>query len=318
MPNPPLKPVFIVGVGRSGTTLLVNLLGQHPLLAPIYETPFLRKVIRHCDRTLGFWQRRKLSRLETIIPPWVIHLKLKSRSNRVRKSIVATLDGLSNPSTIKQEYETFPFGLVHCILFTPEELTRETDAWLKQLQAGPLSEEEIYRLAREYIDRLFAIHCARLNKPYWVNKTPALLNYLDKIPKLYPSAKCIHVLRDGRDCATSMISLPWGPRDIGEAARHWKEHLLSGRRKLNSHPLKYMELRYEDLIETPRDSLSKVFDFIGITADPDTMMSAMTLYNTRVQTWKTVFTPSDRRAFAREAGDLLIELGYEKDRSWCA
>ena len=36
-----IGPVFIIGVPRSGTTLLVNLLGSHPLLAPIYETRFL-------------------------------------------------------------------------------------------------------------------------------------------------------------------------------------------------------------------------------------------------------------------------------------
>jgi hypothetical protein len=29
-----------------------------------------------------------------------------------------------------------------------------------------------------------------------------------------------------------------------------------------------------------------------------------------------VFTSADRETFKREAGDVLIELGYEGDRSW--
>ncbi|MGZ8500831.1 MAG: sulfotransferase, partial [Candidatus Binatia bacterium] len=43
-----MKPGFIVGVPRSGTTLLINLLGQHPLIAPLYETRFLRNLLVLC------------------------------------------------------------------------------------------------------------------------------------------------------------------------------------------------------------------------------------------------------------------------------
>jgi hypothetical protein len=32
--------------------------------------------------------------------------------------------------------------------------------------------------------------------------------------------------------------------------------------------------------------------------------------------WRNTFTEEDRRVFKREAGDSLIELGYEVDRSW--
>ena len=36
---------FIVGTGRSGTTLLVNLLGSHTLLSPLYELEFLLNIL---------------------------------------------------------------------------------------------------------------------------------------------------------------------------------------------------------------------------------------------------------------------------------
>jgi hypothetical protein len=32
--------------------------------------------------------------------------------------------------------------------------------------------------------------------------------------------------------------------------------------------------------------------------------------------WREAFTAGDREIFKREAGDLLIELGYEEDTSW--
>ena len=48
-------PTFIVGVPRSGTTLLVTLLGEHPLLSALYETKFLRNLLLHCEKACWFW-----------------------------------------------------------------------------------------------------------------------------------------------------------------------------------------------------------------------------------------------------------------------
>jgi hypothetical protein len=92
-----------------------------------------------------------------------------------------------------------------CILYTAEELGRETDVWLQSICSRSFSGQEIYRSAREFVDRLFAIHCERMNKPYWINKTPGLLNHLDGLARLYPGAKCIHIIRDGRDVALSNL-----------------------------------------------------------------------------------------------------------------
>ena len=32
--------------------------------------------------------------------------------------------------------------------------------------------------------------------------------------------------------------------------------------------------------------------------------------------WRTVFTERDKAVFKEEAGDLLVELGYEKHQDW--
>src|SRR5262249_58185450 len=40
------RPVFIGGAGRSGTTLVVDLLGSHASLSPVYETNFVLGVAR--------------------------------------------------------------------------------------------------------------------------------------------------------------------------------------------------------------------------------------------------------------------------------
>jgi len=40
------------------------------------------------------------------------------------------------------------------------------------------------------------------------------------------------------------------------------------------------------------------------------------IYGHREKVWRAGLAESDRRAFAEEGGDLLIELGYEKDDAW--
>jgi len=310
-----IDPIFIVGVGRSGTTLLVNLMGNHPLLAPIYETHFLRKVLRHCEKACWFWGDSISRRLSSLLGDSHVHRYFMKRCDKVKRRIASTIESLPDGS-IKQKYEKFPFGQAHYILFNVEELEQETDRWLQNLLASPLPEKAVYQSAREFIDRIFSIHCARMNKPYWINKTPNLLSYLDRLPKLYPSAKYIHIVRDGRDVAASFLSLSWGPRTTRDAARHWKKRLLEGHRRVNPTKLKYLELRYEDLIDSPREMLKKVFSFVEMEADVDEILSRMPIYQTRVGSWKSVLTHEDRKIFRTEAGDLLIELGYEKDDRW--
>jgi hypothetical protein len=155
-----------------------------------------------------------------------------------------------------------------------------------------------------------------MGKPYWINKTPGLLTHLQRLPKLYPKAKCIHVLRDGRDVAASNLSLSWGPTNVRDAARRWKKLILDGRRGVDPKQLSYMELHYEELIKFPREVLKNVFAFMGLDADPGEVLSRIPVFNGRIEVWRSVFSQEDRRTFAKEAGDLLLELGYEKDHSW--
>jgi Sulfotransferase family len=306
----PIDPIFIVGVGRSGTTLLVNLMGAHPLLAPIYETPFLRKIMRHCERVSRLWR----SPLYGAFPSLCRRI-LARECSTLRSQLEASLDG-ADPTTIKQKYESFPFGLARCILYTRADMARESELWTGKLLAGPLSDEELYQSVRQFIDRLFAIHCARLEKHFWINKTNALLVYLDRLARVYPSARCIHILRDGRDVVCSVTSLPWGAKTVGEAARHWKGHILKGRTLAKAASLKYIEIRYEDLLTSPSQILSQLFSFLEMDADIDHITRSLPVDTTRFGGWREALNQRDKEIFSRTAGDLLIDLGYEKDDRW--
>jgi hypothetical protein len=322
--NNGLGPMFIVGVGRSGTTLLVNLLGYHPLIAPVYETSFLKNLLSLCSWACWFWGKSWSRRASRALPGCARYLfKLRCESYRrkceqfkriyEKRSRERAANQGRNPGR-RQEYEKFPFQ-ERKLLFPMDELVAEANALTRALLAGPRGESEIYELARAGLNRLFGAHCAAAGKTSWVNKTPRLLLCLDQLGKLYPGAKCLHILRDGRDVAASFRTLSWGPKNIAAAARRWRNR-MSARNRVDVARLQYMEVRYEDLVRAPEENLARVVEFLGLQNNSTEILKHFDLYGHRIGAWRDALTPAEKRIFDREAGDLLIELEYERDHSW--
>jgi hypothetical protein len=319
--NSILAPIFVVGVGRSGTTLLINLLGSHPSIAPIYETSFIKNLLSLCEWSSWFWGTSWSRRASLVIPGYVQYLfKLKCQKYKLKceefKRIHERSSSKNNPGAQgkRQQYESFPFQEQR-ILFPMADLIKEADELTTALQAGPLTDPEIYDLARASLNRLFDSHCAVAGKPHWVNKTPRLLLCLDLLAKLYPNSKCVHIVRDGRDVAASFRTLSWGPKNIAAAARRWKNR-LSARKRVDPARLQYMELHYEDLIRSSAETLDRVLKFLGLQASSVDILKNFNLYDHRVGAWRDILGAEEKRIFDREAGDLLVELGYEQDHSW--
>lgn len=293
-------PAFIFGVPRSGTTLLVRLLGSHPLIAPIYETRFLRNLARFCLHVGWLHRESVFPRIDTVSGGRVLDRFLSRQRVNLKTKAVA------------YHQDRPPM----CIRYTRQDLERELDNWLDSLRPGSFSRESLYLSARSCVDRLFDIHCRRMDKPCWVNKTPGLLNHLDGLSRLYPDARCIHIVRDGRDVAVSNLGQNWGPKTVGEAARRWKSLMRQGRAVLRRQVLAFHEVRYEDLIGQPQLELERIFEFLGIAGDPAEILRRVPVHDQSIGAWRKRFSAEDCTTFARAAGDLLIELGYEMDRSW--
>jgi len=125
---------------------------------------------------------------------------------------------------------------------------------------------------------------------------------------------------------------------ICEMAEGWRE-MVSGARAQAADLLgdRYVEVHYEDLLQRAAPELRRVVLFLGADGRAELARRCVhaasfkrwTKGRSRGQEdsdsllrkgiagdWKRVFTPDDRRIFAEHAGDLLIELGYERDDSW--
>jgi hypothetical protein len=84
------------------------------------------------------------------------------------------------------------------------------------------------------------------------------------MPQVWPNAKYIHLIRDPRDIAISHMKLGWAGHYYFaaeawvEAERDWDT--LSERLSDDQ----YIELKYEDLVETPETELRRICEFLSI------------------------------------------------------
>ena len=79
------------------------------------------------------------------------------------------------------------------------------------------------RSYRGVLDAVFGQLADNNNTDRWGDKSPEYVQDLDVVGELFPDAKYIHLIRDGRDVALSVMSRYWGPKNIYTAATEWKQ-----------------------------------------------------------------------------------------------
>lgn len=110
---------------------------------------------------------------------------------------------------------------------------------------------------------------------FWGDKNKLWKEKLLTVLKQYPSAKFIHLIRDGRDVACSFKALgnkkmiskyaPKLPTDIESIAKRWDENIkaiLAFEKQVKTS--NFMIVPYEQLLLNTKDILEKVCDFLGI------------------------------------------------------
>ena len=93
-------------------------------------------------------------------------------------------------------------------------------------------------------------------------KTPKGLLHLGELATVYPDAQFIHVIRDGRDSASSQTRV--SGRSVVQGALLWRTGMRTGRRagpRLG--PDRYLEIRLEELLSSPEEQLRRMCVFLG-------------------------------------------------------
>lgn len=180
----------------------------------------------------------------------------------------------------------------------------------------------------EAVIRSYAAHHGREAPKFWAEHWPNKIAVLARLSGHFPDARVIHIVRDGRAVAASLLPLPWGPNDIREAAHHWAIKLAFGHSAAAFlGPERCRTVRYEDLVMQPVETMQLLAAHVGLPYHPsllETTGLAVPAYTrgqhalvgkppdpARIEKWKTQLSAREIEIFEHLTGDLLTYHGYE-------
>lgn len=163
---------------------------------------------------------------------------------------------------------------------------------------------------------------------YWIDHTPSNMKDSSTLLKTFPEARFIHIVRDGRAVAASVMPLSWGPHTPDRAAQWWLQRMafgLANEIALSSEQI--LRIKYEDLVLETTAMLEEICAFLGLDYQPhmaqghgfqvpEYTRSQHALVGhqpraERVAAWKETLSARDIEIFEGIAGGLLETLGYD-------
>jgi Sulfotransferase family len=217
------------------------------------------------------------------------------------------------------------------------------DHWLKSklFYRSGLTREEIEpkileecHNAGDFLRILMGTIARKQGAERWAESTPLHMLYLPMVKKLIPDALIIHIIRDGRDVTASLDRigwikpLPWDKkRKLLAPGLFWRWIVSKGRRYGSSIPGDYIEIHFEDVVQRPRETLTRLGEFIdhdldydriqqnaqGTLRDPNSSFrgDGGEKESNPIERWKTLLSASEVAEVESVIGDLLTETGYE-------
>lgn len=255
MTQPPFIPLFSGGSGRSGTTVVVNLLNRHP---EVHTS--LPREIRYLTDTFGLLDLNLNSSRSAHGGRIAIRNSLIMRFARFfgHKDLDLFLGRLNDKWWQRIGKTGRPRGLVQGI---PRDVFDEIT---QQFRSN--MRKDRYLASRKLF---FSLSHAQIHEPgvkYFADSTPPNIVNSDRIFQLFPEALFINMVRDGRDVAYSVCQENWGPSDPMSALEWWKGRVLRAHLALSQLPPKnVLHMRLEDLVQRDRaGSYAKILNFLNL------------------------------------------------------
>jgi len=181
---------------------------------------------------------------------------------------------------------------------------------------------------RELMDRLYRFYAGSANKATWGDKTPSFFRMIPVLAELFPEARFIHIVRDGRDLYLSWKKMDASKKNISVAAFEWQYKVDTARIALEGlGPFRYLEIRYEDLVSAPANAMDKVCNFLGLEYEERVLDYWQTSSKfigshhselifqppstSSIGKWRKMLGRSDVRIFESTAGPCLKRYGYQ-------
>lgn len=151
----------------------------------------------------------------------------------------------------------------------------------RELEGYPLAAEEDFQYLMASWIALLLIRQSKCKEAVAVGeRTPNNIDHFDMLDVLFPAAKFIHIVRDGRDSAVSAwlhnlrVTPDWAMQQYSSLATYatgfaesWAKHIARAQQFAERHPDRFLRIRYEDLAAETERSLASLFGFIGVGCD---------------------------------------------------
>ncbi|GAO34676.1 sulfotransferase [Sulfuricella sp. T08] len=145
----------------------------------------------------------------------------------------------------------------------------------------------------------------------------ATIHYqFSKIGRIWPKAKYIYLLRDGRDVANSVVGMGWAGNAY-VAADWWLRAETEWERCCGTLPEEaWIEVRYNDILIHPKEQLTRICHFLGVEYS-DRMFDYVKnstyepLNPNLVGHWKLKTSKEVIQKIEEKIGDRLLLRGYE-------
>lgn len=226
-------PVFVGGTGRSGTTIAGELIGASADYALVpFELRF------HVDGG-GLGQ---LARGETSMDAFESALMRKwyarpPAANGAPRGVQVVIERPELDQAFERLRDTY-----------------SQDPWIS---TGTFLEDVVDPLRRAQ------------GAASWVEMTPPNAKAIHTLSRMLPTARFVHMVRDGRDVAASVARRSWGPDDVPGALIWWGKQMMAIHRSIgDSDATRVHTVRLESLVGPDREvAYDQLTEFLGLQDD---------------------------------------------------
>jgi hypothetical protein len=190
----------------------------------------------------------------------------------------------------------------------------------------------------EFVSRLFDLYGYKHGKPLVGEKSPGYVRHIQTLNELWPNARFVHVIRDGRDVSLSVLNWKkrhklamfstWAQDPVSTIALWWEWHVRMGLEDGSElGGSRYRDLYYEALVQGPARECKEVCVWLGLVHD-EGMLSFHEGQRIRgtgntargpglpvtagLRSWRGEMPRGNVLRFEAICGALLEELGYER------
>jgi len=176
------------------------------------------------------------------------------------------------------------------------------------------------------IDKIYTSFSQHEHKTVWADKS-LFFRHIDILSEIFPDAKFIHLVRDGRDVFHSWRKMDKSKNNVATTAIDWnyKIHRIEKSfEKLPDH--RKLIIRYEDLLKAPQETVHNICNFIGISFEPEMMnyhktsqyyvgkhhseLIFQSIDSSNMYKWKNNLTDTEIRIYETLAGNNLRKHNY--------